>query len=361
MNIVKRFTLSAIMSAIIVTAHADTQSDLHVVAQSDTAVWNAVAVDHSGSLYVSGPKWMGSQAPSVSKLDGNGHPQPFPNAQWNSDDSKVPAKQRFINVNAMRVDEQNRLWIVDAGVTGFGGKVIPGGAKLVVINLSTGQVDQVIIFDEKTALAGSYIDDVRLNGKHAYLTDAGVPGIVVVDIETKKSRRVLSNSQAVRAPEDRDIIVEGKVLRAPDGSALRVHADPLEVSSDGKWLYFAPLEGPWYKIETRWLDDSSLSAEALAQKVEFWRDLPPVGGTVMDKSGNFYFSDLAENSVKRITKYGAIETVVVDSRLHWVDAPAFDSQGRLYLPAAQVDRVALFNGGTSKVERPLKIYRLDPK
>jgi len=81
----------------------------------------------------------------------------------------------------------------------------------------------------------------------------------------------------------------------------------------------------------------------------------------MDSKGNFYFSDLAEDSVKRISHDGTIQTIAKDSRLHWVDAPAFDNEGRLYLPAAQVDRVSLFNNGASKVERPLSVYRLDPK
>ncbi|WNW12763.1 L-dopachrome tautomerase-related protein [Pseudomonas sp. DTU_2021_1001937_2_SI_NGA_ILE_001] len=359
MNRLKRFALSAIMSGLMATAQAAEQYDLQVVAQSDTAVWNAVAVDNSGALYVSGPRWMGSQGPSVSKLDGKGQPHPFPDARWNSEDPKIPAQQRFINVNAMRVDDKQRLWIVDAGVTDFGGKVVPGGAKLVVVDLDSGLVEKVIPFESSIAQAGSYIDDVRLNGGHAYLTDAGVPGIIVLDLATQKARRVLSSSQAVRAPEDRDIIVGGKVLRAPDGRALRVHADPLEVSNDGKWLYFAPLTGPWYKIETRWLDDPSVAEEALAQKVEYWKDLPPVGGTVMDKSGNFYFSDLAQDSVKRIAPDGEVRTLATDKRLHWVDAPAFDRQGRLYLPAAQVDRVSLFNNGASQVQRPLEIYRLN--
>ncbi|MBS3185745.1 L-dopachrome tautomerase-related protein [Pseudomonas vlassakiae] len=361
MTFPKRFVLTALMAGFIGVAHAEVPPTLHVVAQSANAVWNAVAVDSAGSLYVSGPKWTGSAGPSVSKLDQAGQAHPFPNEQWNSNDATIPAEQRFVNVNAMRVDDNSRLWIVDAGVTDFGGKVIPGGAKVVVVDLKSGEVIKVIPFDSSIAQEHSYIDDIRLNGKHAYLTDAGVPGIVVLDFETNKARRVLTTSPAVRAPENRDIILSGKVVRAPDGTALRVHSDPLEVSPDGKWLYFAPLEGPWHKIETRWLDDANLPEVELIKHVEFWRDLPPVGGTVMDSKGNFYFSDLAEDSVKRIATDGTIQTIAKDTRLHWVDAPAFDNQGRLYLPAAQVDRVGLFNDGASKVERPLSVYRIDPK
>ncbi|WP_338137393.1 L-dopachrome tautomerase-related protein [Pseudomonas lurida] len=245
----------------------------------------------------------------------------------------------------MRVDDIGPLWIVDAGVTDFGGRVISGGAKVVVVYLESGEVVKVIPFDGSVAQEHSYIDDIRLNGNHADLTDAGVPGIVVLDFETNKARRVLTTSPAVLAPKDRDIILSDKVVKTPDGTALRVHSDPLEVSPDGKWLYFAPLEGAWHKIETRWLDDARLSEDELVKRVEFWRDLPPVGCTVMDRKGNFYFSDLADDSIKRISTDGTIQSIAKHTRLHWVDTPAFDGQGRLYLAAAQVDRVSLFNNG----------------
>jgi sugar lactone lactonase YvrE len=252
-----------------------------------------------------------------------------------------------------------QLWIVDADVTGFGGHVIPGGAKLVVVDLQSGKVVRVIVIGPEAAKDGSYIDDIRFSGDHAYLTDASVPGIIVLDLKNGSMRRVLETSPATHAPQDRDIVLSGKVVRAPDGSALRVQSDPLETSPDGKWLYFAALEGPWHKIETRWLNDPSISEAELAKKVEFWRDLPPVGGTAIDTKGNFYYSDLATDSVKRINLSGQVETIISDPALHWVDAPTFDQKGRIYLPAAQVDRVGLFNGGTSKVEWPLRVYRME--
>jgi hypothetical protein len=347
------------MTAFASFANATTKP-LEVVAQTSQAVWNAVAVDEVGQIYVSGPKWTGMKGPSVSRMDANHQPVAFPDERWNSSDEAIPASERFINVNAMHLDDKGQLWIVDAGVTGFGGHVVPGGAKLVVVDLKSAKTVKVIVLDPTVAKDGSYIDDIRFNGDHAYLSDAGVPGIVVLDLKSRAMRRVLESSPATRAPADRDIVLSGKVVRAPDGSALRVHSDPLETSIDGKWLYFAALEGPWYKVETRLLNDAALDPEQLATKVEFWRDLPPVGGTAMDKQGNFYFSDLATDTLKRISVSGKTETIVSDPALHWVDAPAFDRQGRIYLPAAQVDRVGLFNDGKSKVQWPLRVYRMDP-
>lgn len=331
---------------------------LHVLAESRESIWNAVAVDDDGRVYLAGPRWAGSRGPSVARLAADGSAQPYPDAAWNGDDVARSAERRFINVNAIHRDGRGQLWIVDTGVTGFGGTVIPGAAKLVVVDLASARVSRVILLPAEVARPHSYVDDIRFKGDKAYLTDAGEPGLIVLDIPSGKARRVLDASPATRAGE-RDIVIGGEVLRAPDGTPLRVNADPLELSPDGEWLYFAPLAGPWSRIETRWLDDEKIDAAALAAKVSPWRDLPPVGGTTIDRRGNFYFTDLAANALKRLAPDGREQTVIADPRLHWVDAPTFDALGNLYLPVPQIDRVTLFQGGKSRVQWPVRVYRID--
>ena len=90
----------------------------------------------------------------------------------------------------------------------------------------------------------------------------------------------------------------------------------------------------------------SASRETIAAKVESWTDLPPVGGTAMDANGDLYFTDLAENALKRRAPDGRITTVIRDERLHWADAPFMDSDHSIWLPVPQIDRVALFHGGS---------------
>jgi sugar lactone lactonase YvrE len=130
----------------------------------------------------------------------------------------------------------------------------------------------------------------------------------------------------------------------------------MEVSPDGKWFYFGPLEGPWSRIETRWLDDFSVSPETIASKVEPWADLPPTGGTAIDTNGDFYFSDLATDSIKCRTPDGKVTTLVRDKRLHWVDALAIDERHRLWLPVPQLDRTAIFHMGKSQTEWPIRLF-----
>lgn len=327
------------------------------IAQSRSMIWNAVAVVRD-QVYVAGPRWTGSRGPALGRLDEAGIPQPYPDAAWNGWHEGADATRSFVDLNAIHLDGKGSLWAVDTGSPLFGGDPLPGGAKLVQIDPAIGKVIRVLPFGPGAALPGSYVDDVRFHGHFAYLTDAGRPGLIVVDLADGVMRRVLENIPATTAPVGRPIIVDGRMMLAPDGKPLSVNADPLEVSPDGEWLYFAPLEGPWSRIATRWLDDFSLAPEAVAAHVESWDDLPPVGGTAMDANGDFYFTDLAENALKRRLPDGTVTTIIRDSRLHWVDAPVIDEHHRIWLPVPQMDRTAPFNDGKTRVQWPIALYRL---
>jgi len=332
-------------------------AQLDLAAQTRSMIWNAVAVSED-DVYVAGPRWTGSKGPAVGRLDTQGKPRPYPDTVWNGWREGRDATRAFVDVNALRLDGKGSLWVVDTGSPQFGGNPLPGGAKLVQINLATARVTRVVSFGPEIALRGSYVDDVRFHDDCAYLTDAGNPGLIIVNLKTGGMRRVLEDIPATTARPDRPIVVDGQLLKAPDGKPLRVHTDPMEVSPDGLWFYFGTLEGPWSKIRTRWLDDFSVSGEVLATKVEPWADLPPVGGTVMGAGGELYFTDLATNALKRRTPDGEVITIIQDPRLHWVDAPTIDDHDRIWLPVPQLDRAGIFHHGISQVQWPVALYRL---
>lgn len=351
------------LTAALLLALAATQAPatprLDIAASSDSMIWNAVAVDGK-RVFVAGPRWTGSKGPSVGVLDAQGVPQPYPDAAWNGWQPGQDAARAFVNVNAIHHDRNGGLWVIDTGSPQFGGDPLPGGAKAVRIDLKTNRIDRVYAFASDIAQPGSYVDDIRLHGSHAYLTDAGRPGLIVLDLASGQARRVLDGAPSVTATPDRPIVLDGRIVRAPDGSPLRVNADPLEVSPDGRHLQFGPLNGPWSRIETRWLDDPSIDPAEVARHVEPWLDLPPVGGTAYDAQGGLYFTELATDSLKRRAPDGTIATVIQDKRLHWVDAPFVDAEGTVWLPTPQMDRVPLFNGGRSRIHGEVTLYRIEP-
>ena len=349
--------LGLFLAALLVSTASVQGATLTEAAKSRSMIWNAVAVVQS-RIFVAGPRWTGSKGPAVALIDRKGDAIPYPDRAWKAWRAGADPTHAFVDVNAIHLDSKGSLWAVDTGSPTFGGDPLPGGAKLVQIDLATNKVLRVIPFGADIALAGSYVDDVRFHGDFAYLTDAGKAGIIVVNLVTGAQRRVLNDIPATTAPLDRPIVVAGETVLGPDHQPLRVNTDPMELSPDGHWFYFGTLEGPWSRIETRWLDDFSATAETLASKVEPWADLPPTGGTAMDDNGNLYFSDLATSTLKRRAPDGRIATVIQDDRLHWVDAPYIDARHRIWLPVPQMDRAPTFHDGKSQTQWPIRLYRL---
>ena len=279
---------------------------------------------------------------------------PYPDSEWNSWTPHADAASAFVGANALRIGSDGALWVVDRGATGIGEPLVPRGTKIVRIDLQANRVSH--IYDLAEAIeAHSFVDDVRFNGSTAYLTDAGRPGIIVLDIASGAARRILSDAPAVTA--QKPLFAEGKQLRDPQGRAVVIHADQLEVSPDGTWLYFQPCCGGMSRIATRALDDASLSAVELARAVEPFADTPSTGGTAMDADGTIYLSDINTLRVLKIEPDGAMTTLLDDSRLVWIDAMWIDEAGGLLMPAAQLNRTPGLNGGVDAVQQPLHVYR----
>jgi hypothetical protein len=247
------------------------------------------------------------------------------------------------------------LWVVDTGTPKFGGKIIRGGVKLVSIDLALNKVSKVYPLDEFTH-RDSFVDDVRFYGHYAFLTDAGSPALIVLDLTTGHARRVLENDASTTA--QRPVIASGNALHTAEGQEVKIHADQLEVSPEGKYLYYQALTGPMYRIETRYLVDAHISRKRLAEKVSFFINTPSTGGTAIDSSGTIYLSDVEQRRILAISPEGGVKVVLADKRIDWSDAMWIDREGYLWMPVAQLDKIAPFQGGKSKVVYPVRIYKM---
>jgi hypothetical protein len=136
-----------------------------------------------------------------------------------------------------------------------------------------------------------------------------------------------------------------------------VHADQFEVSPDGVWLYYQPACGPLSKIATHWLGSEVTEAER-AKHVEHFATMPSTGGTAIDNHGNIYLSDTDRQRILKISPTSKISTLIEDPNLLWVDAMWIDSKGFLWMPAAQLNRLAIFQDGQSKMVFPIHVYKL---
>lgn len=335
---------------------APAASTLITVGESNI-IWNGVATSNN-RVFVCYPRNDGSAGIRIGELLSNGTVQPYPNTDWNSwtpGTGTAETAQKFVRANSIRFGPDGYLWIVDTGTPKTDGAVVPNGPKLIAVDISTNQVVKSIPLDG-VALEKSFVDDLRFNGSYIYVTDAGVPALIVHNTQTGQSRRTLENDSLTT--QRRPLYGEGKILYKPNGDLVKLHADQMEVSPDGSTYYFQPASGPLYSVPTSALNDASLSSADLAKQVKLFYDTPTTGGTAMDADGNIYLNDANAKKMIKITPSGQASTVLQDERLVWGDAMWIDNDGYIWIPAPQMNRTPEFNRGVSVVQFPVKLYKL---
>ncbi|MEV6371541.1 L-dopachrome tautomerase-related protein [Micromonospora musae] len=307
-----------------------------------------------GRVFVSFPA-ADSPGAQVAEALPDGRRVPWPDESWNAVQDEPRPDGAYVHVNGVRTGPDGQLWIIDSGAPGPGRRQVPDAARLIVTDPATAAVTRIYHLTEAVR-DDSYVDDVRFNGASAYLTDAGAPGLIVLDLASGRARRVLGGHPSTVG---RRLIADGEVLHDSAGDEIVLHADQLEVSPDGRHLYYQPASGGLSRIETRWLDDPTLDPATVAGYVEPWLDTPTTGGTAIDAAGTIYLSDAERRRILTITPERVVTTLVADPRLAWVDAMWIDSGGDLWLPAAQLHRTPGLSGGVNRVDYPLWIYRLN--
>jgi len=320
---------------------------------SKTLIMNGVTTTPDGRRFVVVQPQKPGQ-PEIAEIT-SGSAKPYPDEGWNSWRAGQDGHAAFVGANSLRVGPDGALWVVDRGAGGIGAPLVDGGPKLVRIDLAANRVSR--IYDLALVAQGaSFVDDVRFNGDTAYLTDAGRPALIVLDLGTGKARRVLENHPSTVAA--RPLMAEGRQLMDTQGHPVVVHADQLEVSNDGRWLFYQPCSGPMYRIETRFLDDPSLDSETLSSHVAPFADTPSTGGTAIDAAGTLYVSDTDRSRILKVSPAGEISTLIADPRLAWVDAMWIDDDGRLWMPAAQLNRTPGLNQGKDAIDWPVTLYSI---
>jgi sugar lactone lactonase YvrE len=333
---------------------SESAKQLVSVATSDT-IWNGVAVSDNDRVFVLFPHNEGNPGTRIGELK-DGKATPWPTRAWNAWKKEGdPAKQAFVRANSLRFGPDGLLWIVDTGTPKSDAAPITDGPKLLAFDIVKNQLVKTIMLD-KYVKRKSFVDDLRFHGDMIYVTDAGAPGLIILNQKTGQGRRLLDDDSTTTAR--RPMLGEGKKMVKPDGSDVKLHADQMEVSPDGQYYYFQTAAGPMYRVETKYLDDPKISSADLAKQVKYFFNSPTCGGTTIDAAGNLYVADANEKRILKVTPDAKSSVLVQDPRLIWADALWIDHSGNLWIPVPQMNRTAGFQKGVETVAFPVQLFKM---
>lgn len=333
---------------------------LEPVYQNNDFQLTGVSVSKSGRLFVNFPRWSDRYLNAVVEVMKDGSTKPFPNEEWNRWDMKVPtAPSHFVCVQSVVVDDDDNLWILDPAAPLLA-STVPGGPKLVEVDLKTNQVKRTIAFPPDVAKSGSYLNDIRfdLKSNTAYMTDSGEGGIVILDLRTGKAHRALDGHPSVKPDPNVRIVINNKPVLGPTGKPPQFNADGIALSPDGQYLYYQPITAAaLYRVKTDVLRNNPASA---GTTVERFVSTFPVDGIWMDRKSNIYLSDLTNNSVKRLSPDKKISNVVTDARLQWPDTFTEGPSGDLFITASHIHEGPNYNHGKSVRTQPYAVFKFHP-
>lgn len=313
--------------------------------------WTGITVTGKGKIFVNFPRWSEDIPMSVGLLNEDQQPEPFPGEKWNRWEKGQEPGEHFICVQSVVVDGRNRLWVLDPANPRFQG-VVPGGAKLVAFDPQSGKLLQKIRFDSSVVRSNSYLNDVRVDTAqgYAYITDSNDGAIVVVDLSSGRSRRLLDDHYSTE-PE-LPLVIHVQPWLTASGDPNFVASDGIALDRQNKYLYYHALSGlSLYRIETRYLRDTSLSQKERASKVEFVARTVSSDGMITGADNSIYHSDVENSAIVRYRPDGTTQLVAQSSSFKWPDTFSFGPDGNLYFTTSQIH--------IANPQEPYKIFKVE--
>jgi sugar lactone lactonase YvrE len=333
-------------------------NQLEQVFSDDTYQLTGVAVSKDGRLFTCYPLWPGPHKYDVVEILPGNMVKPYPDEDWNSWKEGDDGKNKWVCVQAVYVDNENYLWVVDPACPKME-QVYDNSYKLIKFDLASNSIEEVYRFDGVLSNK-SYINDVRVDTerKVAYLTNMNEGGIVVVDLKTGTIRQLLHNHYSVKHDPSFKLIVDGKEFKK-DGQPVHLHSDGIALTPDGEWLYYKPLtDNKLYRIRTAFLRNEELSEDKLAAAVEDLGTFVATDGMIFDKRGNLYQGDYQNYKMVKITPAHKKEDLVADEKLIWPDSYSISDDGYLYISCSQINKQPDYNEGENKRTTSYSIYRI---
>uniref|UniRef100_UPI001CBED549 major royal jelly family protein n=1 Tax=Chryseobacterium sp. OSA05B TaxID=2862650 RepID=UPI001CBED549 len=324
-----------------------------------------IAYKNSGELVFSNHPFFNPQIRVMQYDTSTKQTSPFPNLDWNT--PKIGSEDFLSTVLGLRSDDKGIIWMLDMG---FRNNITP---KLVGWNTITNTLEKIIKISAPASLPTSQLNDFTIiNGGSTFVIadeDIGPNGdgskgaLVIVDVNTGASRRVLEGHYSTVPEKNKPIVVDGKQLNIPGtNNPISVGADCITADKNNEWLYYAPLNGSkLYRIRIEDLLNNSLTSTELENKVQVYSSKENNGSASIDEAGNIYLTYLETRSIAVIPAYSRQPyQYTKHTDLLWPDGASYNKDGYMYVPATQLPLGEAFNNGQDKTVPPYRIFRFKP-
>jgi sugar lactone lactonase YvrE len=367
--------------------------NLEPVATFNGPMPTGVTISRNNRIFVNFPRWGDDVSFTVAELV-QGKAIPYPDAEvndWPGLKSPDPTRYKdqkqnenhFVSVQSVVIDPANRLWVLDTGSPMLK-NALPGGPKLVAIDLTTNKIIKRILLPATIAGPTSYMNDVRFDlrqgapagpdGVHgiAYITDSsekGPTGLVIVDLATNQAWRKLDNHPSVKPEAGFLMFAMGRPLyKTESGQPTKPAAfsnDSIAISADGSHLFYCPVSATkLYAIPTAALRDRNLTEAAVAAQVTLVTGKESSDGLESNAAGSVYSTAPASGSILEISPNSAfangieVTTLAHDPRLLWPDTMSLSDDGYLYVTANQLYNQPSMHNGKDLRRKPYALFRI---
>jgi sugar lactone lactonase YvrE len=349
----------ALTNTVMSTASAIDIGSLETVTEFNDYRGAGITITPAGRIIVSmhpldGPKTR------VVEVMANGSKRPFPTKDW-ADGPEI-GEVGLDSVIGVHSDSKGVVWILDMGSE-------KTASKLVAWDSVNSILVKTIVLTKSALVANSFLQDFAIDEKRGkiYIADMTFgnfngptkPAIVVVDLKTGQSTRILENTPSFVSP-DRDVVIEASLLasKTPEGKTnkLRFGLNPIALDDKAQWLYFGAVNGETiYRVPVQAIADQNLSDKQRAAKIEKYGPKNPSDGILYAPGGGLLVTDLENNAIGLTTK-NSYKIMIQDKRLSWPDSLAI-SNGYIYVTHDQLHQHPAFSQGLGNAKAPYKLMR----
>ena len=326
-----------------------------VIAQLDVPPGN-VAVGPDGRIVLSIHQMYQPKVHLVELLP-DGSVKPYPSETWamaHKPGSDIGTQA----VLGVQIDKTATLWFIDNA---------SNPPRVVAWDMKSEKLKRIYNLPGHVYTPGNTLmNDMALNLKDQkmYIADflgKDGSGIVILDLKTGQSWRVLSGHKVTAPEADKQININGKTPTL-GGKKASIGVNPITISPDEKWVYFGSMNGTSiYRIPSEVLGNPDISSKKLIEKIERYGYKAISDGISIDDKGNIYVTDLNDSAIGVTSADGKYKILYQNKeKFQWLDSIAATHDGFMIVNTNKLHLSATLNAGKNESKPPYYIIKFKP-